>query len=375
MNPRTKRAALVGVASAMAVALTGCGSSWLEPESDAAGKASARQNQDLKIGVLLPEKETARYEKFDYPHIKKEVEDLTSGKGKVLYANAEQNAKRQERQVDQMIADRVDVLILDAVDSKSIAGSVKKAKDADIPVIAYDRLAEGPVDGYVSFDSDQVGHVQGMALLKALGSKASKNSRIVMMNGSVTDPNAALYKDGALAELKDQVTISKSYDTKDWKPENARANMAAAIQAVGAQNIAGVYSANDGMAGGIITALKAAGVTDLPPVTGQDAELAAVQRIVSGDQYMTVYKPYPEEASTAAQMAVLFAQQRDIEFNALAKDRVDSPTTPNVPSLLVQVVPMTQSNIKSTVVRDGIYKLGDICTAKYTADCARIGLK
>jgi D-xylose transport system substrate-binding protein len=375
VNPRTKRAVVVGVASAMAVTLTGCGSSWLEPESDSAGKASARQNQDLKIGVLLPEKETARYEKFDYPHIKKEVKDLTSGKGRVLYANAEQNAKSQERQVDQMIADRVDVLILDAVDSKSIAGSVKKAKDAGIPVIAYDRLAEGPVDGYVSFDSDQVGHVQGMALLKALGTKASKNSRIVMMNGSVTDPNAALYKDGALAELKDQVTIAKSYDTKDWKPENARANMAAAIQAIGAQNIAGVYSANDGMAGGVITALKAAGVTDLPPVTGQDAELAAVQRIVTGDQYMTVYKPYPEEASAAAQMAVLIAQQRDIEFNALAKDRVDSPTTPSVPSLLVQVVPMTRSTIKSTVVKDGIYKVGDICTTKYAADCGRIGLK
>ena len=375
MNPRTKRAALVGAASAMAVSLTACGSDWLEPQSDTADKASARQNQDLKIGVLLPEKETARYEKFDYPHIKKEVEDLTSGNGSVVYANAGQNAKRQERQVDEMIRDRVDVIILDAVDSKSIAGSVKKAKDANIPVIAYDRLAEGPVDGYVSFDSDQVGHVQGMALLKALGSKASKSSRIVMMNGSVTDPNAALYKEGALAELKDQVTISKSYNTKEWKPENARANMAAAIQAVGAHNIAGVYSANDGMAGGVITALKAAGVTDLPPVTGQDAELAAVQRIVAGDQYMTVYKPYPEEASTAAQMAVLIAQQRDIEFDALTKDRVDSPTTPNVPSLLVQVVPMTQSSIKSTVIKDGIYKVGDICTAKYAADCARIGLK
>ncbi|WP_223280896.1 sugar ABC transporter substrate-binding protein [Streptomyces antnestii] len=375
MNPRTKRAVLVGAASAMAVSLSACGSSWTEPSNDAADKASARQKQDLKIGLLLPEKETARYEKFDHPHIEKEVESLTGGKGRVLYANAEQHAKRQERQVDQMIRDRVDVLILDAVDSRSIAGSVRKAKDAGIPVIAYDRLAEGPVEGYVSFDSDQVGHVQGMALLKALGTKASKNSRIVMMNGSVTDPNAALYKDGALAELKEQVTVAKSYDTKDWKPENARANMADAIRALGAQNIAGVYSANDGMAGGVISALKAAGVTTLPPVTGQDAELAAVQRIVAGDQYMTVYKPYPEEASTAAQMAVLLAQQRDIEFNALTKDRVDSPTTPNVPSLLVQVVPMTRSSIKSTVIKDGIYRTGDICTAAYAAACARIGLK
>jgi D-xylose transport system substrate-binding protein len=90
---------------------------------------------------------------------------------------------------------------------------------------------------------------------------------------------------------------------------------------------------------------------------------------------MTVYKPYPEEASTAAQMAVLIAQQRDIEFDALSKDRVDSPTTPNVPSLLVQVVPMTRSSIKSTVVKDGIYKTDEICTAKFAADCARIGLR
>jgi D-xylose transport system substrate-binding protein len=360
----------------MALSLTGCGSSWIEPSNDSAGRASARQNQDLKIGVLLPEKETARYEKFDYPHIKKEVEDLTSGKGRVVYANAEQNAKRQERQVDQMIGDRVDVLILDAVDSKSIAGSVKKAKDAGIPVIAYDRLAEGPVDGYVSFDSDQVGHVQGMALLKALGSKASKNSRIVMMNGSVTDPNAALYKEGALAELKEQVTIAKSYDTKDWKPENARANMAAAIQAVGAQNIAGVYSANDGMAGGIITALKAAGVTHLPPVTGQDAELAAVQRILTGEQYMTVYKAIKPEAGQAAELAVDLLNDNRTAADALAKQQTNNGRK-EVPSIILTPVAVTKANANQTVgqmITDGFLKASDICSGPAASACQHVGL-
>ncbi len=105
------------------------------------------------------------------------------------------------------------------------------------------------------------------------------------------------------------MTIAQSFDTKDWKPENAEANMTEAIEKIGKNNIAGVYSANDGMAGGVIKALEDAGVTDLPPITGQDAELSAVQRIVTGEQYMSVYKSYPQEAESAAEMAVARASR------------------------------------------------------------------
>jgi D-xylose transport system substrate-binding protein len=170
------------------------------------------------------------------------------------------------------------------------------------------------------------------------------------------------------------VDIAKSYDTKDWKPENAQANMTEALNEIGVGNIKGVYSANDGMASGVIKALEAAGVTQLPPITGQDAELDAVQRILSGEQYMSVYKSYPHEAESAAEMAVAKVQGKDIQFDSLTQDQVDSPTHQDIPALLVPVSALTKSNIDKTVLADGIYKLSEICTAKYKAACQQAGL-
>ncbi|MFF7733442.1 substrate-binding domain-containing protein [Streptomyces sp. NPDC007984] len=365
-----RRAAVAIAAGAMAVSLAACGSAK-ESGDNADSTGSAKKGDDIKVGLLLPENATARYEKFDRVLIEKKVKELTNGKGEVVYANANQDAAKQNQQVDTMVSNKVDALIVDAVDSKAIAGSVKKAKDAGIPVVAYDRLAEGPIDAYTSFDNVTVGKTQGEALLKALGDKA-KDGEIVMMNGSSTDPNAAQFKKGAHDVLDGKVKIGREYDTKEWKPENANANMEGAISALGKDKIVGVYSANDGMAGGIITALKAAGIADIP-VTGQDAELAGVQRIVTGEQYMSVYKPYPQEADVAAEMAVALAQGKSLD--SIAKDKVDSPTTKAIPSVLVPVVSLTKDNIKDTVLKDGIYTVNEICTAKYKAACDKIGLK
>ncbi|MFE8989376.1 sugar ABC transporter substrate-binding protein [Streptomyces collinus] len=372
MSPRMRRIAISVAAATISVTLAGCGVLNATGSSD---DASPAKGNDITVGLLLPEKANTRYENFDYPIIKTKVESLTNDKGRVEYANAEASADKQASQLQQMIDDRVDVILLDAVDSKAIASGVKKAKEAGIPVIAYDRLAEGPIDAYISFDNELVGEVQGRSLLEAIGEKASLSDKIVMMNGSSTDPNAKQFKAGAMSELNGKVTIADSFDTKDWKPENAEANMATAIQKIGKGNIAAVYSANDGMAGGILKALQAAGVTDLPPITGQDAELPAVQRIISGEQYMSVYKSYPQEAENAAEMAVAKVQGRDIQFAALTRDKVDSPTHKAIPAQLVPVVALTKENIKDTVVADDIYKLSDICTAEYKAACRAIGLK
>ncbi|WP_180989768.1 ABC transporter substrate-binding protein [Streptomyces cahuitamycinicus] len=364
-----RRAAVAIAAGAMAVSLAACGSAK-ESGDNADSTGSAKKGDDIKVGLLLPENATARYEKFDRPLIEEKVKELTNGKGEVVYANANQDAAKQNQQVDTMVSNKVDALIVDAVDSKAIAGSVKKAKDAGIPVVAYDRLAEGPIDAYTSFDNVTVGKTQGEALLKALGDKA-KDGQIVMMNGSSTDPNAADFKKGAHSVLDGKVKVGREYDTKEWKPENANSNMEGAISALGKDKIVGVYSANDGMAGGIITALKAAGIADIP-VTGQDAELAGVQRIVTGEQYMSVYKPYPQEADVAAEMAVALAQGKSLD--SIAKDKVDSPTTKAIPSVLVPVVSLTKDNIKDTVIKDGIYTVNEICTGKYKAACDKIGL-
>lgn len=369
MNTRMRRAAFAVAAGAMAVSLAACGSA---KESGGGSKTtdSAKKGDAIKVGLLLPENQTARYEKFDRPLIEKKVKELTNGKAQVVYANAKQDASTQNQQVDTMITNKVDVLIVDAVDTAAIKSSVQKAKDAGIPVVAYDRLAQGPISAYTSFDNETVGKTQGEALLKALGSKA-KSGKIVMMNGSITDPNAAQFKKGAHEVLDGKVNVGKEYDTKDWKPENANSNMQAAISALGKKNIVGVYSANDGMAGGIITALKAAGIS--VPVTGQDAELAGVQRIVSGDQYMSVYKPYAPEADAAAEMAVALAQGKSLD--SIAKDKVDSPTTKQVPTVILPVTSLTKDNIKDTVVKDGVYTVADICTSQYKAACAKLGLK
>ncbi|MGP4048299.1 sugar ABC transporter substrate-binding protein [Streptomyces sp. 2A115] len=366
-----RRTALTIAASSMALTLAACG--VLDGSGDAGGEETPARGDDITVGLLLPEKTNSRYEKFDYPIIKKRVDDLTNGKGKVVYANAEQDADVQNTQFAQMVNDKVDVILVDAVDSKTIAAGVKKAKDAGIPVVAYDRLAEGPIDAYVSFDNELVGQVQGRALSDALD--GDKSQKIVMMNGALTDPNAAQFKAGALGELTGKVTIAKRYDTKDWKPSNARANMMAAISSIGAENIAGVYSANDGMAGGVIAALKAAGITDLPPVTGQDAELEAVQRILDGDQFMSVYKPYPKEAETAAEIAVARVRGYGIEFDSLTPDKITSPTNENIPANLLQVSALTKESIKETVIRDGTYTVDEICTAEYEAECEELRIK
>ncbi|MEW2400894.1 substrate-binding domain-containing protein [Streptomyces sp. NPDC046862] len=364
-----RRTAVAVAASAAAFSLASCG--VVDGVGDES-KASPTKGNDITVGLLMPDKETARYEQFDYPIFKAKVLELTDGKGTVQYANAEKDAKQQNRQLEQMVAEKVDIVVVDAVDSKAIASAVKKAKDAGIPVIAYDRLAQGPIDAYISFDNELVGQVQGRALVEKLGTSAA--SKIVMMNGSSTDPNSAQFKAGAMSELQDAVTIAKEYDTKDWDPKNAKANMEKAIAAVGLDNIAGVYAANDGIAGAVIDALKTAGVSKVPPVTGQDADLDAVRRIVSGDQYMTVYKSYPQEADAAAEMAVAKIQGRSIEFDALTRDKVDSPTNENIPSQLVPVVALTKENIEDTVVKDGIYTVKQICTSKYRSACQEIGL-
>ncbi|WP_171990839.1 sugar ABC transporter substrate-binding protein [Streptomyces sp. JHA26] len=366
-----RRAAVAVATTAMAVSLAACGSAKESGDKADSSDSAAKKGDAIKVGLLLPENQTARYEKFDKPLIEKKVKELTNNKGEVVYANAKQDATLQAQQVDTMVTNKVDVLIVDAVDSKAIAGSVKKAKDQGIPVVAYDRLAEGPIDAYTSFDNVTVGKTQGEALLKALGDKA-KDGQIVMMNGSSTDPNAKQFKEGAHSVLDGKVKVGREYDTKEWKPENANSNMEGAISALGKDKIVGVYSANDGMAGGIITALKAAGISNIP-VTGQDAELAGVQRILTGEQYMSVYKSYPQEAAVAGEMAVALAQGKSLD--SLATSKSDSATTKGVPTVLVPVVSLTKDNIKETVIKEGFYTLDEICAGNYKAACDKAGLK
>ncbi|WP_190127411.1 substrate-binding domain-containing protein [Streptomyces mashuensis] len=369
MNAHVRGTVVALAAVSLAAGLAACGKA-----KEAGGNDGPKKdpNAPLTIGLLLPENQTARYERFDRPLIEKKLKELAGPRTTVLYENAKQDASVQQQQVDTMITKKVDVLILDAVDAKSIASSVKKATGKGIPVVAYDRLAEGPVKAYTSVDNERVGRIQGESLLKELGDNAGKG-QIVMMNGAITDPNAKMYKDGAHSVLDGKVKIGREYDTKEWKPENANENMKGAISSLGKDSIVGVYSANDGMAGGIITALHSAGFTKLPPVTGQDAELSAVQRILTGEQFMSVYKPYKPEADAAAELAVALARGKDVK--SVAKSTVTSGTTKKVPAVIVTPLPLTKGDIAQYVGKEGFFTLDEICTEKYKAQCDAAGLK
>ncbi len=205
------------------------------------------------------------------------------------------------------------MLVLDPVDAASAGAIVNRAKQSQIPVISYDRLiTDADIDYYISFDNEQVGKLQGESLVKKLKDDGAKGD-IVMINGAPTDNNAKLFKEGAHSVIDgSDFKVAKEYDTPDWSPDKAQQEMEQAITALGKDGFVGVYAANDGTGGGAIAAMKSAGIDPKTrPTTGQDAELAAIQRILAGEQYMTVYKAIKPEAEAAAELAVALAKGED----------------------------------------------------------------
>ncbi|MFJ9021002.1 sugar ABC transporter substrate-binding protein [Streptomyces sp. NPDC102259] len=364
-RPAVKRRSLIRASVAVAVAagliLAGaCGGSAGSGDGDGS----------LAVGVLLPGGGASRFGQFDKPLIEQRLKALCPDCPAPTFA-ATSDPAVQRQQIESMITRQVDVLILAAVDPQLLRPSVEAAHRAGIPVVAYDRLAQGPISGYVTFDGATVGRLQGEALLTAMNA-AARGERIVMMNGATTDPNAGWFKRGALSVIDGKVQIGKSYDTVGWRPENAFVNMTNAIAALGAGEIDGVLAANDSLAGAVVAALNAAEVRPLPPITGQDADLAGVRRIVRGDQYMTVYKPFEPAADAAAKMAV--ALGRDETLDSIATGTVDNATTEDIPAVLLPSVPVTVGNIKDTLVKDGMYTIDQICTPELRSACDKAGL-
>lgn len=358
---------VAATAASVGLGMAACGSAKQSTSSGASGGASGGT---VKVGLLLPESKTTRYEQFDRPLLEANIKKLVPG-AQIDYYNANQDATLQQTQVDTALTKGNKILVLDAVDSKSIQASVQKAHDAGVKVLAYDRLAQGPVDAYVSFDNFKVGQLQGQGLVDAVGANASKGS-IIMINGSPTDPNAGQFKAGAHSVIDGKLTVGKEYDTPNWDPNTANQETAAAITAIGGPNVVGIYSANDGMAAGAATAMKAAGIS--VPLTGQDAQLDGIQRIVAGTQTMTIYKPYEPEAEASAKIVAAWA-------NGTTPTPSDVPTTATsgsgqkVPANLITPIVVTKSNIKDTVVKDGLYTVDQICTPAYAEACKAAGLQ
>ncbi|MDO8382944.1 MAG: substrate-binding domain-containing protein [Microbacterium sp.] len=315
-----------------------------------------------KIGLLLPDAKTARYESFDRPFFEQRVAEL--GDYEVLYANADQDMSKQQEQAESLLAAGVSVLVLDPVDAEAAVSIVNSASGMGVPVVAYDRLiAGGDIAYYVSFDNALVGVLQAQALVNALATGGTGG--ILMVNGSPTDSNAPQFEEGALSVINSShLTVLASYDTPDWSPDKAQEWVAGQVARFGSQ-IEGVYAANDGTASGAISALRSANVDPLPLVTGQDAELTAIQRIITGDQFMTVFKDVRPQARKAAEVAVALARGEEVT------SRVE---VSGIPATLLMPVAVTQKNIAETVLADGFWTWDQVCTEDYAEACAVVGL-
>ncbi|MGW2179592.1 substrate-binding domain-containing protein [Streptomyces sp. NPDC001732] len=365
MNATTRRLVVGTAAVSMALSLAACGKAGDDKDSGSGGDGKT-------IGLLLPENKTTRYETFDRPIIEAKIKALCDD-CEVKYNNASQDTETQKKQFDALVTQGVKVIILDSVDYKATKSWVQQAEKKGVKVVAYDRLAEGPISAYVSYDNEKIGRLQGEALVKALGSKAA-DSDVVMINGSPTDPNAPFFKKGAHSVLDKQVKkVVYEQDIPDWSPDEANKKMGAAIDSLGKDGFQGVYSANDGMAGGIITALKKQGVK--VPVGGQDSELAGLQRIIAGEQSFSIYKQIKPEAETTAEIAVRLLKGEKIDELAPAKVDSLSGEFKGIPSKLYDASVVTKENIASTIVADKVYKVEQICTAQYKAACDAAGIK
>ncbi|MHC0429091.1 substrate-binding domain-containing protein [Streptomyces sp. O3] len=362
MNAVTRRVVIGTAAVSMALAMTACGK--------AGGDGDQANGDGKSIGLLLPESKTTRYESFDRPLIEAKVKDLCA-ECKVDYKNASEDVAVQKQQFDDLVASGAKVIILDPVDSAATKKWVGDAVEKGIKVIAYDRLAEGPVSAYVSFDNEKVGQLQGEGIVAALGDKAA-DADVVMINGKESDPNAALFKKGAHSVLDEKVGKIVYEQTGEWDPKIAGEKMGGAITSLGKDGFDAVYSANDGMAGGIVAALESAGVKDVP-VGGQDAELAGIQRILKGTQEFTVYKPYKPEADLAAEIAVKLLNGEKID--SLTTGTIDSPSDQGIPAALLEAKVVTKDTVKDTVVADELYKVSEICTSEFAKACADAGIK
>jgi D-xylose transport system substrate-binding protein len=353
---------LASTGAVLALALGGLAACSSPNDSNDGGGGGDKAGKT--IALLLPESKTTRYETFDKPLFEAKVKDICSD-CKVDYYNADQDSAKQAQQVDTAIGKGAKVLVLDPVDGKAAASMVTSAHSSDVKVIAYDRFIEG-ADYYMSFDNETVGKMQAQALVDALGNKGN----ILMLNGSPTDPNAGQFKKGAHSVIDAsgvKILPGGEYDNPDWSGDNAQKFVASKLGTYKPTEIQGIYAANDDQAGGAVAALTGAGVkdADLPPITGQDASLAGLQRIVAGQQLMTIYKPIPVEADQAAETAVALLKGDDVG---------DTTDFQGVKSFIFTPIVVTKDNIKDTVIKDKFYTAQDICTGSYASACQAAGI-
>jgi D-xylose transport system substrate-binding protein len=330
----------------------------------AAGVASAAEGT---VAFLMPDQNSTRYEQHDYPGFAAKMKELCAD-CKVIYQNADADAAKQQQQFNAAITQGAKVIVLDPVDSSAAASLVGLAQSQGVKIIAYDRpIPNAKADYYVSFDNEGIGKAIADSLvahLKAANVGTDKGG-LLEINGSPTDAAAGLIKKGIHEGIDNSgYKLLAEYDTPNWDPPKAQQWAAGQITRFGNQ-IVGVVAANDGTGGGAIAAFKAAGVDPVPPVTGNDATIAALQLIIAGDQYNTISKPSEIVAGAAAEVAVQLLDGKTPE---------PKTTLYNTPSQLFVPAVVTSENLKAEIIDKKIVPAETLCVDRYIDGCKKLGI-
>lgn len=314
------------------------------------GGAATNRERPL-IGLSLDTLKEERWQRDRDNFIKKATE--LGADVKALDANSDDI--RQVNDIRTLITLGVDVIVIAPHNGDAMAEGVRLAHAAGIPVLAYDRLIRNcDLDLYMTFDNFRVGELQAQFLADALAKLGPGKKRIIRLYGAKTDNNAVVFKAGqdkVLKPLLDSGAIEVVHEdwVDDWKPENAKKVANAGLNKAG-HDFHALLASNDGTAGGAIQALIEEGLAGKIIVTGQDADLAACQRIVGGVQSMTIYKPLKNLAEGAAEYAVKLAKRRPIiATGAYNNGQIE------VPTVLLDIVAVTKDNLRETVVKDGFH--------------------
>jgi D-xylose transport system substrate-binding protein len=340
-----------------------------------AGGTACAAGLEHKVAFLLPDAKTARYETLDKPYftaaLKKDCPDC-----QLMVLNATADASKQQQQAENAVTNGASVLVIIPVDAKASVGIVANAKASGVKVISYGRLiSNAEIDAAVAFDAAMAGQEQATSLVEAIAAAGHPTGPIIAINGSAADPNVPPIKSGSHKVFQDKgVTIAAEYDTPDWSPDKAQTEMDQAITKVGADGFQGVYSMNDGMAAGIIAAMKNAGIDPKArPVTGLDADLGGVQRIIAGEQYMSVFQDIKSEAIGAAQLATDLINGRPLTPELVTR-KVNNGKV-EVPTYFFRIAPVTAKNVKAELFDTGYYTAAEACVGPYAAPCEKLGIK
>ncbi|HKF91897.1 MAG TPA: substrate-binding domain-containing protein [Acidimicrobiia bacterium] len=360
---------LVTAVLAAGLVAAGCGDD--EEEGGGGGTASSDSGgkKPGKVAVLLPDsKSSVRWETVDRPFLQKAFEDAGV---EVEIQNAEGDKATQQQQAEQAITNGAKVLLLVNLDSGSGAAIAANAKSQDVKVIDYDRLTlDGDSDYYVSFDNEKVGQLQGEGLVSCLEGKS--DPAVAVLNGSPTDNNATLFKNGYDSVIKPKFesgdwTLVDDQSVPDWDNQKALTIFEQMLQKAN-NKVDGVLAANDGLGNAAISALKQRKLPQIP-VTGQDATLQGIQNIVNGDQCMTVYKAIKKEADAAAELAIELAKGE----TPSAPATIDNGTK-EIPAVFEEPVAVTKDNISEYLGEPDFPKKEEICAGKLAAKCEELGL-